>query len=191
MDFSEDTHCQGKYSKLSFSDETVKSKYFEECVFDGCTFVQCKFEKCTFIDCRFNESLLSAIQPFNSRFINVIFTKSKVTGFDWTKAKELQDLVFDGCQINYSNFSLMKMPKTKMVNCEAKEVEFIETDLSNGDFKNTDFENSRFFKTNLSGADFRGAINYFIDVKNNILKNAHFSLPEALVLLDSLDIVID
>ena len=95
------------------------------------------------------------------------------------------------CQINYSNFNHLKIPKTKLVKCEAKEVEFIETDLSNGDFTNTDFENSRFFKANLSGANFKGAINYFIDVNNNTLKKTRFSLPEALVLLDSLDVIID
>jgi uncharacterized protein YjbI with pentapeptide repeats len=78
-----------------------------------------------------------------------------------------------------------------MIKCEAKEVDFIETNFSHGDFKNTDFEKSRFFKTNLTGADFKGAINYSIDVKNNIIKNARFSLPEALSLLSSLEIILD
>lgn len=78
-----------------------------------------------------------------------------------------------------------------MVNCEAKETDFTDTDLSYGDFKNTDFEKSRFFKTNLSYADFKGAKNYFIDTKNNTLKKTRFSLPEALSLLNTLDIILD
>ena len=78
-----------------------------------------------------------------------------------------------------------------MVNCEAKEVDFIETDLSKGDFHQTDFENSRFFKTNLSSANFKGSKNYSIDVKANILKKTRFSLPEVLLLLNSLDIIIE
>ena len=78
-----------------------------------------------------------------------------------------------------------------MVKCEAKEIDFIETDLSDGDFKNTDFEKSLFFKANLTDADFRGASNYSIDIKTNILKRTRFSLPEALSLLESLDIIIE
>ena len=98
---------------------------------------------------------------------------------------------FRECQLNYSNFKLIKMPGTKIVNCEAKEVDFIETDLSKGDLRQTDFENSRFFKTNLSSADLRGAKNYCIDIKSNLIKKARFSLPEVMLLLNSLDITIE
>ena len=51
-----------------------------------------------------------------------------------------------------------------MINCEAKEIGFIESDLTNGDFKDTDFEKSVFFKTNLTNADFSRATNYSIDI---------------------------
>jgi fluoroquinolone resistance protein len=98
---------------------------------------------------------------------------------------------FSGCQINYSNFRFLKVPKTRLIACEAKEVDFTEADLSQGDFQRTDFEKSIFFKTNLSQTDFRGSKNYYIDVKNNIIKKARFSLPEAMVLIKSLDIIID
>jgi fluoroquinolone resistance protein len=171
--------------------KTIRAKDFEECEFDSCMFVNCRFEKCKFINCKFNECILSAINPVDSRFIDVTFTKSKVIGFDWTKAQKIQELVFNNCQINYSNFKLLKLPKVKITDCEAKEVDFIETDLSEGDFKNTDFEKTRFFKTNLTGANFKNAKNYYIDVKNNTLKRTRFSLPEAMVLLDSLDIIIE
>jgi uncharacterized protein YjbI with pentapeptide repeats len=85
----------------------------------------------------------------------------------------------------------LKLPGIKLIDCEAKEVDFIETDLTNGVFKKTDLENSQFFKTNLSGADFSSARNYSIDVRNNILKKTRFSMPEALALLDGLDIIIE
>ena len=191
MNFSENNYYRAKLSKLSFEKETVKARDFEECEFDSCIFVECKLEKCKFINCKFSGCILSAINPLDSRFIDVKFMKSKVIGFDWTKAQKIEDLAFENCQINYSNFKLLKIPKVKIVNCEAKEVDFIETDLSQGDFKNTDFAKSRFFKTNLTEADFKGASNYYIDVKNNTLKKTRFSLPEALVLLQSLDVIID
>jgi fluoroquinolone resistance protein len=191
MSFSEDSYYQEKFSKISAEKETIKTRIFEECEFANCIFVECIFDKCKFIGCHFNDSILSAGNPLNSTFINITFVKSRAIGFDWTKALKVEGLFFDGCQINYSNFKLLKLPKIKIINSEAIEVEFAESDLSSGDFKNTNFENSRFFKTNLSGADFRGAKNYFIDVKNNTLKKAYFSLPEAMVLLDSLDIIVE
>ena len=191
MDLSKDVYYQEKLVKLSHTKEIFQAKVFEECEFNSCSFIDCKFEKCKFLNCKFTECNLTAIIPLNCHFIEIRFSKCKVMGIDWTKAQKLQDLNFFECQMNYSNFKLLKLPKIKVVKCEAKEIDFIETDLSDGVFTNTDFEKTLFFKTNLTGADFRGATNYFIDLKTNILKRTHFSLPEALSLLDSLDIIIE
>lgn len=191
MSFPEDAYYKAKFSKLSLEDVSVQLKIFEECEFNGCHFISCKFKKCKFINCAFNDCIISDMVPFNCRFNEVKFTGCKVIGVDWTKAEELRAPGFNNSQINYSNFRMLKIPKTKIIACEAKEVDFAEADLSQGDFQRTDFEKSIFFKTNLSQADFRGAKNYFIDVKNNVIKKARFSLPEAMALLQSLDIVID
>ena len=191
MTLEEKSYFNEKFTNLSFSGETIEARGFEECEFSRCSFINCKLEKCKFLKCRFNECILSAINPSNSRFNEVNFASSKVIGFDWTKAGKIEDLEFTDCQINYSNFRMLKLPNIKIVNCEAQEADFIEADLSKGIFKNTDFVKSQFFKTNLTEADFRGARNYFIDVRNNTLKRARFSLPVALVLLESLDIILE
>jgi fluoroquinolone resistance protein len=191
MSFDLDSYYQEKFARLSFAEAKLESIRFEECEFDGCSLINCKLVKCKFLNCRFKDCVLSAINPQESSYNEVHFSNSKVIGCDWTKTRLVEDLDFTDCQINYSNFKLMKLPGLKLLNCEAKEADFIETDLSRGVFKNTDFENSRFFKTNLTLADFRGARNYNIDVKNNILKKARFSLPEVLSLLNSLDIILD
>jgi uncharacterized protein YjbI with pentapeptide repeats len=86
---------------------------------------------------------------------------------------------------------MLKIPKAKIINCEAKEVEFTETDFTGAVFTETNFEKSQFFKTNLSEADFRGARNYDIDIINNTIKKAKFSYPEAVSLLNNLDIIIE
>ena len=191
MDLSKDVYYREKLAKLSCTAEKLQAKVFEECEFNNCTFTDCRLESCRFLNCKFNECNLSAIVPVNCQFIDVEFSKCKVIGVDWTKAQKIQGLSLLDCQLNYSSFKLLKLPKIKMVKCEAKESDFIETDLSEGDFRNTDFEKSTFFKTNLTNADFTGAINYFIDTKTNVLKKTRFSLPEALSLLDSLDIIIE
>lgn len=134
--------------------------------------------------------MLSAITATDSRFVDISFQDSKVIGFDWTSGRQVQNLSFRNCQINYSNFKLMHLPKLIMVNCEAKEVEFAGAQLENCDFSGSNFENAIFSNTNLYQSNFQGAKNYFIDLKTNNIKGAHFSLPEVISLLDSLNIKI-
>lgn len=191
MGFTKNNYYQEKFTKTTLSKETVKEVEFEECEFKDCSFVDCKFEKCKFINCKFDGCMISAIVPTDSRFVDVSFANSKVIGFDWTKAQYIQEISFESCQINYSNFRLLKLQKIKMVTCEAKEADFTETDLTEGNFTDTDFERSIFSKTILTKANFKGSKNYYIDARYNTIKKARFSLPEALSLLNSLDVVID
>jgi fluoroquinolone resistance protein len=191
MTFAEEAYYQEIFDHLSLNGEVIKSRDFEECEFVACSFIDCKFEKSKFLNCKFNQCILSAIVPMDCRLNDVHFIKSKAIGIDWTKTQLVRDLDFMESQINYSSFKLLVIPRTRIIKCEAKEVDFTETDLSQGDFKDTDFEKSRFFKTNLTQADFKGAKNYYIDACNNTLKQTRFSLPEALCLLHSLDIVLD
>ena len=191
MSFIEDSYYQEKFDHLSLANVAIKSKSFEECEFIACSFIDCKFEKTKFLNCMFTECILSAVVPIGCRLNDVHFRKCKVIGIDWTKTEIIRDIDFRDCQINYSNFRFLAIPKAKIVRCEAKEVDFTETDLSQADLKNTDFEKSRFFKTNLTEADFKGAKNYYVDARVNTLKKTRFSLPEALSLLDGLDVIIE
>ena len=191
MGFIKNDYYQEKLNKLSLLNEVIKKIEFEQCEFDNCSFVDCKFEECRFINCKFSNCMISAIIPTQSRFIEVSFSNCKVIGFDWSSAQYIQEINFKNCQINYSSFRMLKLRKLKMISCEAKEVDFTETDLSESIFTDTDFEKSIFLKTNLTKASFRGARNYYIDARYNTVKKAVFSLPEALSFLNSLDIVID
>lgn len=127
----------------------------------------------------------------DSYFNEIAFTSSKVTGVDWTKALKIKSISFDNCKLDYSNFKLLKLPRLKITKSSVKDADFTETDLTEGNFKGTDFEKSRFFKTNLTKANFTKAKNYLIDARYNTLKKTKFSLPEALSLLNSLDIIIE
>ena len=191
MSFSEDNYFQQHFTGFSLADETVKSIAFEECTFSNCSFINTKFENCRFLNCKFTDSTLSAVVPMNSRLDGVSFKNCKTIGVDWTRTRQFRDISFKDSQLNYSNFRLLKIPKTKMVSCEVKDADFTEADLTDGDFKKSDFEKTRFFKTNLTGADFKDAKNYVIDPSNNTLKKTRFSYPEVLTLLHGLDIIIE
>lgn len=190
MGFLNGNYYQEKFTKSILSNETISKAEFEECAFKDCSFVDCKFEKCKFIDCKFDSCIISAVVPFDSRFVEVSFSNSKVIGMDWTKAQHIREISFENCQVSYSNFRMLKLPKIRMVACEALEADFTETDLTGADFTNTNFERSVFLKTNLTKANFKGAKNYCIDARCNTVKGAQFSLPEALSLLSSFEVII-
>ena len=191
MIFEKDTYSQETFTRLFLTEETIESKVFDECQFIDCLFMGCKFEKCRLLNCRFEKCDLSNVVPMNSEFREVKFTYCKAIGIDWTRAGKIKELNFSECLINYSNFRLLKLPKTVMKKCEVKDADFIETDLKGSNLTGSNFENSIFFKTDLSEVDFTRATNYTIDVNSNTLKKTRFSLPEALSLLSNLDIIVE
>jgi fluoroquinolone resistance protein len=189
--FTEENYYRQTFTRLELSGEAVSSVTFEECTFEGCSFIDTKLTACRFSGCKFNDCVLSAVIPVNSRFDGAAFKNCKTIGVDWTKAQMFREITLKDCQLNYSNFRFMKIPKFKMTGCEVIDADFTEADLTNGDFKNSNFEKTRFMKTNLTGADFKGARNYTIDPRANTLKKTRFSYPEVLTLLNSLDIIIE
>jgi uncharacterized protein YjbI with pentapeptide repeats len=77
-----------------------------------------------------------------------------------------------------------------MTQCNVKEADFTETNLSKADCRHSDFTRARFVNTNLEYTDFSDASNYSIHPDGNRLKKTVFSSPDVLSLLDVYDIVI-
>jgi uncharacterized protein YjbI with pentapeptide repeats len=124
-----------------------------------------------------------------------VFEDTKIIGVDWTEAawpkgKFLDPITFSKCVINHSTFIGLSLPEIRIIECIAHEVDFREADLSQADYAHTDLAGSLFINTNLSQADFTHARNYTINAGLNTLKKTKFSLPEAMSLLHSLDIVL-
>ena len=78
----------------------------------------------------------------------------------------------------------------KCYKCQAKGVDFREADLSSSDMRHTDFSEAIFASTNLSRANFSHSYNYLIDAQINKVKEARFTMPEAVGLLSGLDVII-
>jgi uncharacterized protein YjbI with pentapeptide repeats len=97
---------------------------------------------------------------------------------------------FQSCSLDYSLFIGLKLKGIKIQGCSAKHLDFEGADLTAADCSGSNFEASRFVHTNLTKADFSGAVNYLIDARINTLEKTKFSLPEAISLLKSLDIEI-
>jgi uncharacterized protein YjbI with pentapeptide repeats len=131
----------------------------------------------------------------HSSFFDIVFEECKVIGINWTTAawsrlKLSSPLKFNKCILNDSTFSGLYLSEIQMIECKAHDVDFREADCSQANFSYTDFHNSLFNHTNLTQANFCEAINYQINIYNNQIKQAKFTLPEAINLLTGLDIEI-
>jgi fluoroquinolone resistance protein len=183
------------FNKVHLGPDEIISGKFTDCVFFQCIFESAILNNCRFSNCLFQECNLNLVKLPGSSFPATRFEKSKLMGVDWTQAtwstSGFYSIVhFLECVISHSTFIGLELKRIQITNCIANEVDFRDADLSNADFKGTDLARSFFGNTNLSEADLSQARNYMIDPSNNILKQAKFSMPEAMALLYSMDIVL-
>ena len=181
------------FCDLDFSSREIAGKEFDNCSFESCDFSDAIFKKCEFIDCTFTKCNLGFLNAGNSKFTDIVFQDCKAIAIDWTKAywrglRLGSPLVFRRCMINSSSFYGLNQAKIVIEDCRAHDVDFREANCSGANFSHTDLANSLFNNTNLAGADFSEAINYDININNNVIKNAKFCRHEAIRLLESLDI---
>jgi fluoroquinolone resistance protein len=171
------------------------SSEFYDCVFVRCSFVESVFRNCRFVNCAFQRCDLSLVQVPGSTFSSTRFEDSKAIGVNWTQADwpttGLGNPVgFFKSTISHSTFIGLRLRGIQIRDCVAVDVDFREADLSHADFAGTDLSRSMFGNTNLAEADLSRARNYRIDPAQNVLRQAKFSLPEAMSLLYSMDIVL-
>ena len=181
------------FTSISYQQQTVTERTFEDCQFLNCTLRQIAFKACTFRNCVFRATDLSLASVVDCIFTTTVFKDSQLIGINWTEANWhqrgfLHPIDFFNCVLNYATFFGLDLTQVKLTGCLAKEVDFAEANLTGAICRETDFSGSRFLHTNLTKADFSGAQNYAIAATTNTLKQAKFSLPEAMSLLYGLDI---
>jgi uncharacterized protein YjbI with pentapeptide repeats len=173
----------------------IHEQEFYGCVFSGCSFLETAFVGCRFVDCQFKKCDLSLCRVEGCSFTNTRFQESQVIGVNWTEASWpkhglLRSIGFANCALSHSTFIGLSLREINLTGCVARDVDFAEADLSRANCTQTDFADSGFLHTDLTEADFTGASNYAIDANLNLLKRTKFSLPEAMSLLYSLDIIL-
>lgn len=195
FDMDGQEYVEHEFEKLDVINEEVVDKEFDTCVFDGCNFTDTFFNSCKFYDCEFKSCNVSNMILKGSSFSNNIMQDTKAIGINWTEivipsVKVYNPIEFYGCNIDHSMFMGLDLREISIHECQARNIDLREADLSRADLTHTDFLNSLFNNTNLTEADLSFSVNYGINVFDNIIKQAKFSLPEAMSLLDSLDIEI-
>jgi fluoroquinolone resistance protein len=113
-------------------------------------------------------------------------------GIDFTVCDPtLLRMSFEKCLLSGCNFTEMELKVAKFVECIVKQCHFVQCNLEKSNFHKANLAGSTFHHANLGKADFREAINYTIHPLHNDLKGAKFSQPEALSLLNGLEISIE
>lgn len=165
------------------------AKSFYNCTFKNCDFNEADFSDTLFSECIFISSNLSLALLKNTKLQDVRFEDCKILGVDFTVVNPLIiEIGFKNSQISKCNFSGLELVKTGFIDCTIHNSDFFEANLSEAQFSGCDLRGSLFESTNLSKADFRTAFNYAINPLINKLKNAQFSLPEAVTLLKAFEI---
>ena len=188
-------YSEQTFKEIDLEQAQLASNEFHDCTFARCSFVETVFQACRFVNCVFRRCDLSLVQVSDCSFSATRFENSKVIGVNWARAHwpatRLGDSVhFHKCAISHSTFIGLHLRCMRIQDCVAVDVDFRECDLSQADFAGTDLADSLFLATNLTQADFSRARNYQIDPSQNIVDEAKFSLPEAMSLLYSMDIVL-
>jgi len=180
------------FKNLQFLEQDLRDREYTNCIFKKCNFSDCDFSDNLFIDCQFIACSLSNIKVNNCSFQGVIFEACKLLGIRFSTIDTfLNTWCFKNSSLMICDFGDIEIKGTKFLKCELKEVDFINTNLMGADFTASSFESCKFHQTNLEKANFIAAINYYINPVDNKLKQAKFSYPEVLSLLDTFGIKVE
>ena len=162
----------------TFENKTIyrpQIQVFEQCVFKKCTFEDiscCEFLKCEFHDCNF-----SNCKTNGTAFQETTFVNCKMLGVNFSQCNTfLLSFRFENCQLDYSDFSKIEIPRTSFCNSSLKDVLFEQTKLSASTFAGSNLQNATFHRCDLSHCDFNTAQNFTIIPKDNLMRQAKFSI---------------
>lgn len=193
MLFTQNDYYEHEFLKVKATAQRFSDIEFEQCQFIECDFSHSQFSNCRFIDCEFINCNLSDLSWNYSSLEEVIFKGCKLNSIVWGQVNWPQlaltaPVSFKDCELSHSSFFELQLKALTMTDCFAKDVDFRHANLAKSQFIGTDFRDSVFHQINLSNANFVGATQFNIDIKNNDVSGAKFERLEALNLLAGLDI---
>lgn len=181
-----------EYDGITFSDQEVNFKEFENCTFTHCNFSQCAFMAVTFIDCTFNDCIFNNTKVNHVAFRTVFFNLCQIKDVNFAMVDKLIfEIHFTNCILDFSKFYGLKMKRTSFTNCSLIAVDFMATDLTEVVFDTCDLYRAEFGKAIANKTDFRTSTNYTIDPEKTKLKKAAFSLNGLKGLLSKHDIIVE
>lgn len=185
------TDARERQKGLTFANKDLRQNTFQDCIFEQCDFSYADLSNAHLENVKFLGCNLSCITLAQAHLQDVDFENCKLVGVDLHQCVSTfgsLHVSFVACVLNGCNFSNLKLAKTSFASSQLENCIFNSTDLSEADFSQVDLTNTLFHACNLQKSNLIGAKNYMIDPHNNNLKKARFRLPEAVSLLQFLDI---
>ncbi|MFN3186300.1 MAG: pentapeptide repeat-containing protein [Nannocystaceae bacterium] len=148
-----------------------------EALFEDCTWSHCELSNCGVHGTRFRRARIS-----QSRARGVQFFNCHTFGLEFE---------FIECNLSYSSFSGLHLPRTKFKNCKLNETDFQESELVGSDFEGRDLTGTIFHRTNLTKCDLSQAEGVCLDLEHNRVKGLKLSLSGATSTLAALGIELE
>lgn len=190
MGFDSLYYIDEEFKDLSLIEDKFIDKEFVNCTFRYCDFTKTAFDACLFEDCTFEQCELNMIGVADSRFRNCTVLESRALGIDWERVSMPFKINFKYSLLNHCLFWRVDLQQCSFLSCQLQEVLFEQSLLQKVKLIDCDFAGASFKDCDLSGADFSQAQNYNLDLRLNKAKKAIFTMPEAIALLQGLDVVI-
>ena len=193
IDDSEKQHDQCTFNGVEGAKKIWQGVVFDGCCFEQCDFSAAQFRECEFIDCQFIACDLSGAVFGMSRFQEVEFSACQLFNVDWTLVDWSGFVLaapfsFSDCDLQLASFNGLELKSLRLLNCQAREVDFREADLTDANFEGSDLSHALFVHCDLSSVNFVESTGAYIDLKNNKIEGARFERIEAVNLLASLGI---
>lgn len=192
------TYYEREHHKdLDISDEVYRDLRFIDCTFEDCKFQSMTIDNCEFLDCEFINCNIVSLTSETSDVKSATIKKSNLIGVNWSELISDQYSYaspiykMNETFLKYNTFSMLNLSKVDFKQNTFDECLFDQCELNDSKFNDSVFTNSQITNSNLERSDFKGAKDYYIDLKTNKIKDARFSYPEVTNLLNSLDITID
>ena len=179
------------FNDITFSENDIKYKEYENCTFTNCDFTSCFFVAVTFIDCNFLDCNFKGTKINHVSRRDVWFTTCDFTSVNFAMTDQiLYEFHFKDSLLDYAQFYSLKLKKMQFINCSMIAVDFMESDLSEALFDNCNLRHAVFIGTTANKTDFSTSYDFIIDPEKNKLKRAIFSTENLAGLLKKYDLVI-
>lgn len=197
-EFEQTQYLETTFKNLEGIAETIEGISFQDCTFEGCRLGEATLKHCSFDNCTLKGCDLSLVRLPYTHFKNTRFHKCRLVGVnwcdvDWGRGSLLKTgrVHFESCLLDHALFIGLDLAGTCFKDCQMHGADFEGANLTRADFRKADLTGARFTGCDLSEANFVGARGYQINAAHNTLHQTRFSLPEAVALLHSLDIILE
>lgn len=184
------------FENLRLEQKRIQNYVFFECTFINCIFDECTLTGCSFTDCRFLHCSIISLRTEHSQMKYSEFVTCNLIGIHWKKLLPVRSIAepvrqLKNCVLKYNSFIDMSLGKFDFSGNTIQESVFDHCKLTESCFDSCGLTATQFTRCDMRKADFRNAAGYQIELSSNQLKEARFSFPEVIHLLNGLDIKID